>query len=79
MYSILNLHPPTELLKLPNITNIVQGMLPYSKRFDKMLNFAIKKVYKMFTLLSFRHFERLTKARQDVSLLNFSYSQMRLN
>ncbi|CAI4232177.1 unnamed protein product [Auanema sp. JU1783] len=57
IYHMLHIHHPDELLKLPNITAVVQSLIPYTRR----------------------HMERINKSRQDVTLLEFTWDQMRLN
>ncbi|CAJ0586997.1 unnamed protein product, partial [Mesorhabditis spiculigera] len=57
LQAILLTNHPDQLLKLPNIAQTIQALLPYTKR----------------------HVYRLYKAQQDVSLLDYTMSQMRIN
>lgn len=54
---LLRMLPPEKFLGLPNISSILESLLPYTRR----------------------HMERLNNSRREVSLLNFTWNQMRLN
>lgn len=54
--SIFKLLPPQELLKLPNIKEVVEGLTPYSER----------------------HFERLSKTRQQACFVDFTWRTLKI-
>ncbi|KAK6736881.1 hypothetical protein RB195_019524 [Necator americanus] len=59
-----------------NVLNCILKIIPP----DELLDFSnIRSVVESFIPYTKRHMERLNKVRQDVSLLTFTWNQMRLN
>ncbi|VDN08035.1 unnamed protein product [Thelazia callipaeda] len=73
LYCVLHSYSPEDLLKLPNFASVVEAYIPYTSRQYHIVR------NKSYCIRIFRHFDRLTRAKQNAAFLNYTVAQMTLS